>query len=288
MASSRLGKGLDELFGANIDDVLEAISEGDSHKKTEIPLKDIRSNPYQPRKVFDKEKLQELADSIKEHGVFQPILLRKSSVSGYELVAGERRWRASKLAGKESIPAIILDFSEQEMMEISLLENIQREDLSIIEEAQAYQQLMEKIGYTQEELAKRLGKSRSNVSNALRLLKLPTSIQSLVKTGKLSYGQARTILSLENEEQQVQLAQKTIDENLTVRQLEKIVNQKSNHHKKPSVQKDPFAEEVKRNLEKKLSTFVEMKKKSLVIHFSDYDDLNRILEILGSLEESYQ
>lgn len=287
MASSRLGKGLDELFGTNVDDILDAISEGDSKKKTEIPLSEIRANPYQPRKSFDQDKLKELASSIKEHGVFQPILVRKSQVSGYELVAGERRLRASKLAGKETIPAIVVEFDETEMMEISLLENIQREDLSPMEEAEAYKQLIDKIGYTQDELARRLGKSRSNITNSLRLLKLPLEIQNYVREGKLSYGQARTILSLEEEKAQLALAEKAVKEGLTVRSLERLVNQKP-IVKKEKTKKDRYLEEVRLRLERKFATSVEVKKKSLTIHFNNTADLNRILDILHALEETYQ
>lgn len=287
MASSRLGKGLDELFGTNVDDILDAISEGDSKKKTEIPLSEIRANPYQPRKSFDQDKLKELASSIKEHGVFQPILVRKSQVSGYELVAGERRLRASKLAGKETIPAIVVEFDETEMMEISLLENIQREDLSPMEEAEAYKQLIDKIGYTQDELARRLGKSRSNITNSLRLLKLPLEIQNYVREGKLSYGQARTILSLEEEKAQLALAEKAVKEGLTVRSLERLVNQKP-IVKKEKTKKDRYLEEVRLRLERKFATSVEVKKKSLTIHFNNTADLNRILDILHALEETYR
>ena len=183
----KLGKGLSEIFGDDIDSFLDDISKGNSNygsNKSSIPIKDIRPNPYQPRKEFDEEGLRELAESIKTNGVFQPILIRKS-LSGYELVAGERRLRASKLAGKKDIPAIIVDFDDKQMMEISLLENIQRKDLTPIEEATAYAQLIKKLNYTQEELGRRIGKSRANVANMLRLLNLPEEVKKYVSNGKL-------------------------------------------------------------------------------------------------------
>ena len=189
-----LGKGLSAIFGESIDDVLEDIQQGAateySSQKSEIAVAEIKVNPYQPRKHFDDDKLQELADSIKLHGVFTPILVKKA-VQGYELITGERRWRATKLAGKTTIPAIVMDFNDQQMMEIALLENIQREDLNAIEEALGYEKLIKKIGYTQEELAKRIGKSREHVANLLRLLKLPESVQNYVVTKQLSMGHVR-------------------------------------------------------------------------------------------------
>ena len=199
-AKRKLGKGLDQIFGDNIDSVLDDI-ESNARKsaggQSELKISEIRPNPYQPRVEFDENGLKELADSIRENGVFQPILVRKS-LQGYELVAGERRLRASKLADKKTIPALIVEFDDRQMMEISLLENIQRKDLTAIEIAKAYRQLMDKLGYTQDDLAKRIGKSRANVANMLRLLSLPEEVRTLVNEGKLSYGQARTLLSLED------------------------------------------------------------------------------------------
>ena len=177
--TDRLGSGLAAIFGEDVNSVLDEIqnsSKSDQYgTKTVLNVHDIRSNPYQPRKVFDQKALEELAQSIKENGVFTPILVRKSE-TGYQLIAGERRLRASIIAQKDEIPAIILDFNDKQMMEISILENIQREDLNIIEEANGYNLLIEKLGYTQEQLADRLGKSRSHITNVLRLLKLPKEI----------------------------------------------------------------------------------------------------------------
>ena len=173
-SEARLGKGLAAIFGEDVSDVLEDIQQGksDTHVsgRFEVAVDDVRPNPYQPRKTFDKARLQELADSIRQHGVFTPILVKRS-LGGYELIAGERRLRACRIAGLKKIPAIEMEFDDQQMMEIALLENIQREDLNAIEEAKAYEKLIQKVGYTQEELARRIGKSREHVANMMRLLK---------------------------------------------------------------------------------------------------------------------
>ena len=286
----KLKRGLDEIFGQDIDSFLDDISNNSTEYKgtsrSELNISEIRPNPYQPRKEFDDEGLKELAESIKMNGVFQPILVRQS-ISGYELVAGERRLRASKLAGKKTIPAIIVDFNDQQMMEISLLENIQRKDLTPIEEASAYDQLIRKLNYTQDELAKRIGKSRTNVTNMLRLLNLPDEIKKLVNEGKLSYGHARTLLSLDSEEKMISLAEKTIKEGLSVRQLEDLCKKKET--KKPGKEKpeetDPFMEDVRSRLQRKYGTKVEIKNKCISIRYNDIDDLNRILEIMNVIED---
>ena len=285
-----LGKGLEgmgNVFGVSIDEMLDEISSGSGENgSVKLPIDKIRRNPYQPRKTFDEEKLQELAQSIKEHGVFQPILVREA-IEGYELVAGERRLRASKIAGLNEIPAIVVKFDEQQMMEISLLENIQREDLSPIEEALAYEELINKLDYTQEKLAHRLGKSRSNITNMLRLLKLPKELQDEVKKGKLSYGHARALLSLDDEKRMIELAEKTIKEGLSVRELEKLVATKEDKEtKKKEEKKDPFFEDVRHRLENNFATKVDISKKAITIHFNGTDDLNRILEKIGMLEDS--
>ncbi|MBP5280010.1 MAG: ParB/RepB/Spo0J family partition protein [Erysipelotrichaceae bacterium] len=284
----KLGKGLSEIFGDNFDSFLDEISNGTSDIKasqSEIAIKEIRPNPYQPRKQFDKQALQELADSITQYGVLQPIVVRKA-VSGYDLIAGERRLRASKLAGKTSIPAVIVDLDDQKMMEISLLENIQREDLTPIEEANAYNQLIRKYHYTQEDLAKQLGKSRANIANLLRMLNLPKEVQKLVNDNKLSYSQARTILSLENSADMIEVANQAVAEELTVKQIEKLCKKIT---KKPSPVKssksDPFMDDVVDRLQKKYSTKVEIKNKSINIKYNDVEDLNRILEIMGLIED---
>ena len=290
-AKRKLGKGLDAIFGENIDSFLDDIEKGAAEAAgnvhSELPISQIRPNPYQPRKEFDENGLKELANSIKENGVFQPILVRKS-LSGYELVAGERRLRASKLAGKNEIPAIIVDFDDRQMMEISLLENIQRKDLTPIEEAGAHKQLITKLGYTQDELAKRLGKSRTNVANMLRLLSLPEKIRDMVNTGKLSYGQARTLLSLDDEGKMLALAERTVKDGLSVRELEKLTSRDKSGKKKPADRpknSDPFTEDMEDRLRKKFSTKVEIRNKAISISYTDTEDLNRILDIMGVIEE---
>ena len=284
----KLGKGLSEIFGDNFDSFLDDISNGTSDIKasqSEIAIKDIRPNPYQPRKTFDKQALQEMADSIRQYGVFQPILVRKA-VSGYDLIAGERRLRASKLAGKETIPAVVVDFDDQKMMEISLLENIQREDLTPIEEANAYNQLIKKYHYTQEDLAKQLGKSRTNITNVLRLLNLPKEVQKMVSEGKLSYSQARAILALEDNSQMIEVANQAVAEGLSVKQIEKLCKKMAKGNGRPAKKKsDPFMDDVIDRLQKKYSTKVEIKNKSINIKYNDVEDLNRILEIMGLIED---
>ena len=286
----KLGKGLDAIFGEDIDSFLDDIeksAQNNAKGTDELSISSIRPNPYQPRKEFDENGLKELAESIKENGVFQPILVRKS-LSGYELVAGERRLRASKIAGKKTIPAILVDFDDTQMMEISLLENIQRKDLTPIEEASAYDQLIRKLKYTQDELAKRLGKSRTNVANMLRLLTLPDEIKEKVNQGILSYGQARTLLGAQNEEKMIALAERTIRDGLSVRELEKLIS--GNENKKgPKVpaekKKDPFTQDVEDRLRKKFGTRVEIGNKNISIRYTDIEDLNRILEIMGVIED---
>ena len=286
-AKKKLGKGLDQIFGENIDvfldDIERSARENDS-SKYELKISEIRPNPYQPRKEFDENGLKELAASIKENGVFQPILVRKS-ISGYELVAGERRLRASKLAGKETIPVIIVDFNDAQMMEISLLENIQRKDLTPIEEAVAYRQLMDKLNYTQDQLAKRLGKSRTNIANMLRLLSLPDEVRQMVSEGKLSYGQARTLLAVEDEDKMIALAKRAYKEGLSVRELEKLCTKKKPVKPVDVKEKDPFTRDAEDRLRKKFGTKAEIRNKMIVISYTDTDDLNRILEIMDVIEE---
>ena len=225
-----LGMGLEQLFNSEMldfDQVEEKIvEETPKDEIVEIPINELMSNPYQPRKVFDEEALKELSESIKEHGVFQPIIVKKS-VKGYNIIAGERRTKASELAGLKTVPAIVRDFSDEEMMQVALLENLQREDLSAIEEAKAYKSIIESLRLTQDELAKRLGKSRSHITNMLGLLRLPLSVQDMVLYGKISMGHARVLSKLENSEQIEDLANKVISENLSVRDLEVLTNESS-------------------------------------------------------------
>ena len=248
----------------------------------EIPISELMSNPYQPRKIFDEESLRELADSIKEHGVFQPIIVKKS-VKGYNIIAGERRTKASELAGLKTVPAIVRDFSDEEMMQVALLENLQREDLSAIEEAKAYKSIIESLRLTQDELAKRLGKSRSHITNMLGLLRLPLSVQDMVLYGKISMGHARVLSKLENSEQIEDLANKVISENLSVRDLEVLTNESSYVRSAPSSKprKSKEYKYVEEAMKEKLGTKVAISGNKIKISFVTKEDLNRILEILN-------
>lgn len=284
-----LGKGLSAIFGDSIDDVLEDIQQGGNEEygaqKYEIPVKEIKPNPYQPRKVFDDDKIQELADSIEQHGVFTPILVKKA-VKGYELITGERRLRASKLAGRKTIPAIVMEFDDQQMMEIALLENIQREDLNAIEEAQGYEKLIKKIGYTQEELAKRIGKSREHVTNLLRLLKLPASVQNYVVTKQLSMGHVRALLALKEETLMEEVAQKAIQLHLSVRAVETMVkNINEPKEKTETKERDINLDPIQNRLQSKFQTKVKVDEHQISIKYNGTQDLNRILELLDCLEE---
>jgi ParB-like partition proteins len=252
-----------------------------SEKIQEIKISDITPNPYQPRKTFNQEKIQELADSIKNNGLLQPIILRKSDLLGYELLAGERRLRAAKLAGMTHIPAIVRQMNDQEMLFLSIIENLQREDMSPIEEAKSYQNIINKTNCSHDELAKELGKSRSYISNMLRLLKLPQPILDLLEAKEISTGHARALLSIDNPDEQIKLAQDIQKNNISVRQIEKI------NKKQPIVKKntDIFIEEAEINLAKIFGTQVAIQKNTknkgkIQINFSNLEELNRILNSL--------
>ena len=288
-SSPRLGKGLAAIFGEEVDDVLENIQQGnlDEHvaDRFEVAVDEVKPNPYQPRKKFDDEKIQELSESIKQHGVFTPIIVKKA-VRGYELVTGERRLRASKLAGLETIPAILMELDDQQMMEIALLENIQREDLNAIEEAQGYEKLIKKLGYTQEELAKRIGKSREHVANMLRLLKLPKKVQNYVVDGELSMGHVRALLGLKDTSLMDDVAHKAISSHMSVRAVEALVKELNEPKEKPQPKpKDIHLGQVEARLQSKFKTKVKVDEKQIVIKYEGNDDLNRLLELLGGIEE---
>ena len=280
-----LGRGLEQLFndeGLNFDTIENSIIEEakTNDQIVEINLSELRANPYQPRKNFDEEALNELASSIKEHGVFQPIIVKKS-IKGYEIIAGERRFRASKLAGMQTIPAIVKDFSDEEMMQIALLENLQRENLTSIEEAKAYKSIIESMNITQDELAKKVGKSRSHVTNILGLLKLPASVQDMVLYNKLSMGHARVLSKLNDPKIIEDLAQRVITEDLSVRKLESLVydnEEKEVKTKKSSNNEYKYMEDF---LKEKLGTNVKINNNKISIKFSNVQDLNRILEIMN-------
>lgn len=277
--------GLESIFGSGLDSILNDIENGNSdHSAIELNIHEIKPNPYQPRKQFDEQKLKELSESIALHGVFTPILVKKS-VSGYELIAGERRMRAAKMANLETIPGIIVEFNDQQMMEIALLENIQREDLNAIEEANGYQKIIDNLHYTQEELANRIGKSREHVANMLRLLKLPKSIQSYVLTNELSMGHVRALLSVSDESQMLEIAKTAIKEKLSVRKVEELVKNLGQSKPKPSKVEDPRYTELSNRLMNKFQTKVKLDEKQIVISYDNVEDLNRILEILDCLDE---
>lgn len=286
--NARLGKGLSSIFGQDVSKVLDDIQNGDMEverqEQSKIPVDEIRPNPYQPRKVFNDEALKELSSSIKQHGVFTPILVKKS-IQGYDLIAGERRLRASKLAGLKDIPAIIVDFDDQEMMEIALLENIQREDLNVIEEAKAYEKLIQRLGYTQEQLAHRVGKSREHITNLLRLLKLPEDVQEYVVSKQLSMGHVRALLGLKTEANMRKVAKQAIDQGLSVRKVEQIVKDTNNKKTIEKPKEDIYVKAAKEKLQEFFQTSVSISKNAISIHYENKEDLNRMLELLNLVEE---
>ncbi len=286
-----LGKGLNSIFGQDVeqylDDIQNNAAEAPGRREVELPIEEIRPNPYQPRKEFDKKSLEELSESIKTHGIFTPLLVRKS-VSGYDLITGERRLRAAKMAGLKTVPAIQVEFTEEQMMEIAILENVQREDLNPIEEAAAYESLIQKLGYTQEKLAERVGKSREYCANIMRLLKLPEDVQSMVVNKQLTMSHVRPLLSLNDEEEIYEAAEKIKKNKMSVREVEAYVRDvNGGGQKKPKKkEKDPMIRDLEIQLSEKLGTQVVFSKKSFTISYHDTDDLNRILELIGCLDES--
>lgn len=281
-----LGMGLEELFNneqLDLDKFEEKIvSVTPKEEVVELKLSELRPNPYQPRKVFDAEKLQELANSIKEHGVFQPIIVKKS-IKGYEIIAGERRYKASQLAGKETIPAIVRDFTDENMMEIALLENLQRENLNSIEEATAYQKLLASLKVTQEELANKLGKSRSHITNMLGLLELPEEVKNLIAEEKITMSHARVLSKMKDKDEIINLANKIVDENLNVRAIEQASQNptvEKKHKLKTKVKKESEYKYIEESISEKLGTKVKINNKKILISFTNNNDLNRILEIL--------
>ena len=282
-----LGRGLEELFYNEPIDYNKVeekiITETPKEAITMVKLSELRSNPYQPRKVFDEEALKELSASIKEHGVFQPIIAKKS-IKGYEIIAGERRVKASIMAGLEEIPTIIRNFDDTEMMEIALLENLQRENLNAIEEANAYKKLLETLSLTQEQLAARLGKSRSHITNMVGLLALPDVIQQDVSEKKISMGHARVLSKLDSKEQQRELADRIIAEGLSVRNLEELT---TSEEKYPKTHKQVKTKEssndykyLQDELCERLGAKVRIKSNKIEISFVNGNDLNRLLEIM--------
>jgi ParB family chromosome partitioning protein len=282
LSKKRLGKGLSALI--NNDDNI------DQSRVEEVFIDQIEANPFQPRTNFDEDALKELAKSIQEKGVIQPITVRKIKAEKYQIVAGERRWRASKLVGLKKMPAVIRGFDDQEMLEIALIENIQREDLNPVEEARAYSEMLEKFDITQSELAKQVGKSRSNVSNMIRLLKLADKVKNHLQQGAITIGHARALLSLEKEETQIAACENIIIQDLTVRETEKYVDKLKNPFQNKKVKNkkeelEPAWQKAVVELEKKLNTKVKIKQrkknKLLTIEVDNIEKLNDLLDKLN-------
>lgn len=279
-------KGLGKGLGAILDS--ENIL-ADATGVSELKINDIEPNREQPRKTFDQEKLQSLAESIAQHGVVQPIIVKKKD-KGYSIIAGERRWRAAKLAGLKTIPAIVKDLSPQDVMEIALIENIQREDLNPIEEAEAYQKLMDEHNLTQEHISKMVGKSRAAIANSVRLLTLADKVKEMLVGEALTPGHARTLITIEDKEKQVQLADMIVEKNLNVRETEKLVNEQLNHKvkKQPKrVNKDANTLDIEEKLKSYLGTKVELQhhtnKGKIVIEYYSTDELDRIIELISKI-----
>ena len=275
-----LGKGLNALFPG------EDVKDMEKEKVEKITLSKVKPNPYQPRKIFDDEAMAELSESIKEHGVLQPIIVRKKGAK-YEIVVGERRFRASQLAGFDEIPAVVRELNDQQMMEIAILENLQREDLNAIEEAEAYQNLMENLNLTQEQLAFRLGKSRPHIANHLRLLSLPIEVRNAISNGELSMGHGKALLGLKKKKNIPLIMLKTLKENLNVRQVEALVqrlNENVPRETKVEEKKDIFTVEKESELRELFGTSVSItkgkNKGKIEIDFYSDEDLERILQLL--------
>ncbi len=279
-----LGRGLEELFSTeplNFENVeTKIIEETPKDEIIKVKISDLRKNPYQPRKIFNEAALDELAESIKQHGVFQPIIVKKS-IKGYEIIAGERRVKASEKAGILEVPAIVRDFTDDEMMEVALLENLQRENLTPIEEAEAYKNLIEKLELTQEKLAERLGKSRTYITNSLGILTLPEEVKNLVNEKKLTMGHAKCLSKLEDKLQIKELTDKVLTENLSVRDLEKLISDNDfSKRNKIKVKKSNPYNYLEDEISEKLGTKIKINNNKLVITFTNDNDLNRLLEIM--------
>lgn len=281
--SKRLGRGLDAL--------IPSLSVSDDDKVIDVSLSELRPNPYQPRKSFDEDSIKELAESIKQHGVIQPIIVR-SVLRGYEIIAGERRFRASQYCGNTTIPAVVRSFSDQQVMEIALIENLQREDLNAIEVAVAYQSLMDKFQLTQEELSLKVGKSRSHIANFVRLLSLPEEIKDNVSRGTLSMGHARALAGIKDVKVQNEMAGMTVSLEWSVRELEEAVK-KLDAQEKPSAKtqkqkkRDPYIDHIEETLRERFKTTVKIKqqrdKGKIEFQYYNKQDLERLLELLQEL-----
>lgn len=297
MAKRGLGKGIGALFGNDIEETdivaqdIHQINENDKEKVTSLKLAQIEPNKEQPRKNFDEEKLQQLADSIKQHGVIQPIIVKDLNNGYYQIVAGERRWRASRIAGITEIPAIIRTYDELATMQIALIENLQREDLNPIEEALSYKALLDDFALTQEKVSEQVGKSRSAIANTIRLLSLPKQVQKLLEEGAISGGHARAILSVTSEEGKLQLAEKIIENGLNVRQAEqlaKALNAQKQEKEPAQPQTSAFdlqLQGIQKRMSDLLGTKVKIlngaKKGKIEIEYYSANDLERVLKLLN-------
>ena len=281
-----LGKGLEELFSTEVldFDTFESniMENATTNEIQDISVNEIRPNPYQPRKSFNEDALRELSESIKNHGVFQPIIVKKG-IRGYDLIAGERRLRASKMAGLDKIPAIVKDFSDDERREIALLENIQRENRTAIELAWAYKGIIDNLDIRQEDLALRIGKSRSHITNTLGLLNLPEEVQKMILNGELSMGHARVLSKMEDESKITDLAKKIMSEGLSVHEIEEISKDEEIKKRVPITRRERNTDytNVENELRDILGTKVKVDNKKINIYFENVNDLNRILEIMN-------
>ena len=287
MSTNRLGRGLGALFQEHDIESIESfeqVKEGEVVQQLDV--KTLRPNPYQPRKYFDETKINELALSIKEHGVFQPI---KKDIKGYIIIAGERRFRAAQKANLQTIPAIVREFNDHLMMEYALIENLQREDLTAIEEAEAYKMLMQKLDLTQERLAERIGKSRAYIANTMRLLQLPRVVQDDIENNIISVGHGKVLAGLKDEDLIIKFANVIKEKQISVRELEDLIKDASINQ--PEIEKkvtkvlNPHLDYVKTNLESYFGTKVKIKEKQgkgqIIINYNDLDNLNHLLEIMG-------
>ncbi|MCI8651453.1 MAG: ParB/RepB/Spo0J family partition protein [Oscillospiraceae bacterium] len=291
MAKERgLGKGLGALLG---DAVLQTQQEGQG--SFSLPISQVQPGLNQPRKRFDEAALADLADSVRTHGIIQPLTVRRLGSGYYQIIAGERRWRAAKLAGLKEVPAVVIEADDRKVMELGLIENLQREDLNPIEEANGYKVLIEDYGLTQEEVSLRVGKSRSAVANATRLLELPDPVQQLLEEGSLSAGHARAILSAPNRSVQRNLAQRVIDDGLSVRQTEQLAKRMAQQEDAipPKPEADPFriyrdvaAKELSERFGRKVSIIKGSKKGRVELEYYDDDDLNALLDLLEQVKSS--
>ena len=289
MSTNRLGRGLGALFQEHDIESIESfeqVKEGEVVQQLDV--KTLRPNPYQPRKYFDETKINELALSIKEHGVFQPIIVKKD-IKGYIIIAGERRFRAAQKANLQTIPAIVREFNDHLMMEYALIENLQREDLTAIEEAEAYKMLMQKLDLTQERLAERIGKSRAYIANTMRLLQLPRVVQDDIENNISSVGHGKVLAGLKDEDLIIKFANVIKEKQISVRELEDLIKDASINQ--PEIEKkvtkvlNPHLDYVKTNLESYFGTKVKIKEKQgkgqIIINYNDLDNLNHLLEIMG-------